>query len=483
MSDIITGKTGDWHVVIGLEVHAQIKSESKLFSNAPTDFGGEPNTQVSLVDCAMPGMLPVVNEECMKQAIRTGLALNGQIQNRSVFARKNYFYGDLPQGYQISQYEDPIVFGGEVFIDLQNGQSKKIRIERLHVEQDAGKSIHDQHPKKSYIDLNRSGVGLMEIVSKPDISNAEEAAAYFAKLQTILRYIGSCDGNMAEGSMRADVNISVHRAGEALGTRTETKNVNSLRFIRQVVQYETKRQVEVIESGGKIIQETRLFDPKTGKTKSMRSKENAHDYRYFPDPDLPPFIVSDQEIDALEQALPELPDIKKQRFIDAYDLTPYDAGQLVARRMIADYFEQSVGGNAKASANWILSELFGRLNKAEKNIEDSPIKPDMVKALVQLIDDGVLSGKMAKDVFDEMFETSQSPAQIVKNRGLRQITDITELEQLVEKVLSEHPTQCEQYIAGKQSVLGWFVGQIMKASKGKANPAKVSELLRHRLNR
>ncbi len=478
----IEGKTGKWEVVLGLEVHAQISSASKLFSSAPISFGAGPNAQVSFVDAAMPGMLPVVNHECIMQAIRTGLALKGEVQECSVFARKNYFYADLPQGYQISQYESPLVFGGEVSIDLEDGSSKHIRIERLHVEQDAGKSMHDQHPDQSYIDLNRSGTGLMEIVSMPDMTTGYEAAAYFAKLQTILRYIGSCDGNMAEGSMRADINLSVNRPGEPYGTRTETKNVNSLRFIRQIVEYEAHRQIDVLEKGGTIQQATLLFDPSTGTTKTMRSKENAHDYRYFPDPDLPPLMISKDKINAVASTLPELPDAKKVRFIEQYGLSRYDSEQLVSAREIADYFEVAAQGNPKAAANWILSELFGRLNKAGLDIKGSPINAAAIGELVSLIDNKTISGRMAKEVFDAMFKTSKKPSDIVEEKGLRQITDTTLIEKIIDQVIEENPTQCQQYRDGKQSIIGWLVGQAMKASRGNANPAMVSQLLRQKLD-
>jgi len=484
MGDIIKGETGDWEIVMGLEVHAQITSKSKLFSGAATNFGGDPNEQVSLVDAAMPGMLPVLNAECVRQGVRTGLALKAQINKRSVFARKNYFYADLPQGYQISQYEEPVVGEGEVQIDLADGTSKSIGIERLHLEQDAGKSLHDQHPSKSYIDLNRSGVALMEIVSKPDMRSADEATAYVNKLRSIVRYIGSCDGNMAEGSMRADVNISVRKAGEPLGTRTELKNLNSVRFIRQAIEIEAKRQVKVIEGGGEIVQETRLFDPTKGETRSMRSKEDAHDYRYFPDPDLLPLELEDAFIDECLKSLPELPDEKKARFMADYGLGAYDAGVLVADQETAAYFEEAAkaAGDAKLAANWITVELFGRLNKAGTDLGDSPISAKQIGELIGLIKDDTISGKIAKDVFDEMFETSKDPGAIVEEKGLKQITDTGAIESIVDDIIANNEGQVSAYRGGKTGLLGWFVGQVMKQTQGKANPGVVNKLLKDKLD-
>jgi len=484
MGDIIKGETGDWEIVMGLEVHAQITSKSKLFSGAATNFGGDPNEQVSLVDAAMPGMLPVLNKECVRQGVRTGLALKAKINKRSVFARKNYFYADLPQGYQISQYEEPVVGEGEVQIDLADGTSKSIGIERLHLEQDAGKSLHDQHPSKTYIDLNRSGVALMEIVSKPDMRSADEATAYLNKLRSIVRYIGSCDGNMAEGSMRADVNISVRKPGGPLGTRTELKNLNSVRFIRQAIEIEAKRQVKIIEGGGTITQETRLFDPNKGETRSMRSKEDAHDYRYFPDPDLLPLELEDAFIADCLKSLPELPDEKKARFMADYGLGAYDAGVLVADQETAAYFEEAAkaAGDAKLAANWITVELFGRLNKAGTDLGDSPISAKQIGELIGLIKDDTISGKIAKDVFDEMFETSKDPGAIVEAKGLKQITDTGAIEAIVDAIIAGNEGQVAAYRGGKTGLMGWFVGQVMKETQGKANPGVVNQLLKAKLD-
>ena len=483
MSYTLEGETGTWEIVVGLEVHAQVTSQSKLFSGAATAFGAGPNEQVSLVDAAMPGMLPVINEECVRQAVRTGLALHAQINPRSIFARKNYFYADLPQGYQISQYEEPIVGEGEILIDIGDGETKSIGIERLHLEQDAGKSLHDQHPSKSYIDLNRSGIALMEIVSKPDMRSPDDAAAYVTKIRSIVRYIGSCDGNMAEGSMRADVNVSVRKPGEAYGTRTELKNINSIRFVRQAVEIEARRQIEVLEDGGEIVQETRLFDPVKGETRSMRSKEDAHDYRYFPDPDLLPLELEEAFIAECKASLPELPDDKKARFISEYGLSPYDAGVLVAEQETANYFEEAakVAGDAKQAANWLSSELFGRLNKAGITLSESPISAKQIGGLVHLIIDGTISGKIAKDVFDEMFETSKDPADIVEEKGLKQITDTGAIKAIVDQIIADNPGQVETYRSGKTGLMGWFVGQVMKATQGKANPKSVNDLLKSKL--
>jgi aspartyl-tRNA(Asn)/glutamyl-tRNA(Gln) amidotransferase subunit B len=469
-------------VVIGLEVHAQATTNSKLFSGAATAFGAEPNTQVSLVDAAMPGMLPVLNEASVRQAVLTGLALNAQVNLHSVFARKNYFYPDLPQGYQISQYEAPIVGAGEIVVDLPDGETKTVGIERLHLEQDAGKSLHDQHPTETYIDLNRAGVTLMEIVSKPDMRSADEAAAYVEKLRSILRYIGSCDGNMQEGSMRADANVSVRRPGAPLGTRCEIKNVNSIRFLKQAIEYEAARQIAIIEDGGTIAQETRLFDSGKGETRSMRSKEDAHDYRYFPDPDLLPLDLEAGFVERLKQSLPELPDQKKARFIADYGLSPYDASVLVAERETAAFFETvATGRDAKLAANWVMSELFGRLNKAGLGVEASPVSATALGGLIDLIADNTISGRIAKDVFNEMFETGKDAAAIVEAKGLKQITDTGAIEAVVERIVRASPDNVAQYKGGNAKVIGWFVGQVMKETQGKANPKLVNELLRKKL--
>lgn len=479
---LLQGRTGDWEIVIGLEVHAQVISQSKLFSGAATAFGADPNAQVSLVDAAMPGMLPVINKECVRQAVRTGLALNAKINPVSVFSRKNYFYADLPQGYQISQYDKPIVGEGVIDIDLPDGSSKEIRIERLHLEQDAGKSMHDQHPQKTYVDLNRSGVALMEIVSFPDMRSADEAGAYVTKLRSILRYAGTCDGNMQEGSMRCDVNVSVRHPGDELGTRCEIKNVNSIRFVRQAIEAEARRQIEIIEDGGEIIQETRLFDPSKGETRSMRNKENAHDYRYFPDPDLLPLVLEDSFIEAQKTDLPELPDAKKDRFMSDYKLSAYDASVLVAERETAAYFEEvAKGRDAKLASTWVISELFGRLNKAGKDIAGSPVSASGLGGLVDLISDNTISGRIAKEVFDLMFETGKSAADIVEEKGLRQISDTSELEGILDKIIADNPTQVQQIKDGNQKLMGWFVGQVMKNTGGKANPKIINELVRKKL--
>jgi aspartyl-tRNA(Asn)/glutamyl-tRNA(Gln) amidotransferase subunit B len=482
MAKLMKGRTGDWEVVIGLEVHAQATTKSKLFSGAATDFGAEPNTQVSLVDAAMPGMLPVLNEASVRQAVRTGLALNAKINPHSVFARKNYFYPDLPPGYQISQYEQPIVGAGEITVDLPDGEAKTVGIERLHLEQDAGKSLHDQHPTQSYIDLNRAGVTLMEIVSRPDMRSADEAAAYVEKLRSILRYIGACDGNMQEGSLRADANVSVRRPGDSLGTRCEIKNVNSIRFLKQAIEYEAARQIEIIEDGGTIDQETRLFDAGKGETRSMRSKEDAHDYRYFPDPDLLPLDVEPGFIEQLKQTLPELPDQKKARFVGDYGLSAYDASVLVAERETAEFFETAAKGrDAKLAANWVMSELFGRLNKVGIGVEASPVSASALGGLIDLIADNTISGRIAKDVFNEMFETGKDAAAIVEAKGLKQITDTGAIEAVVDRIIAGSPDNVAQYRGGNAKVLGWFVGQVMKETQGKANPKLVNELLRKKL--
>ncbi len=482
MSDLIKGRTGDWEVVIGLEIHAQIVSGAKLFSGASAKFGAEPNAHVSLVDAAMPGMLPVINEACVEQAVRTGLALNAEVNYSSVFARKNYFYPDLPQGYQISQFEKPIVGEGVVEVDLPDDVTKKVGIERLHMEQDAGKSLHDQHPTKSYIDLNRAGVALMEIVSKPDLRTAEEASAYVAKLRSILRYVGSCDGNMQEGSLRVDANVSVRHPGEPLGTRCEIKNINSLRFLRQAIDYEARRQVELIEDGGEVALETRLFDSGEGTTRPMRSKEEAHDYRYFPDPDLLPLELTDDYVTKLKKTLPELPDAKKARFMSDYGLSAYDAGVLVAERDTADYFETvAKGRDAKQTANWVVSELFGRLNKGGIELSMSPVSAAALGGLIDLMADNTISGRIAKDVFDEMFKTGKAASAIVEDKGLQQMTDSGAIEAVVDQIIADNASQVEKYRAGNEKVIGWFVGQVMKATQGKANPQMVNQVLREKL--
>jgi aspartyl-tRNA(Asn)/glutamyl-tRNA(Gln) amidotransferase subunit B len=478
---LIKGATGDWEVIVGMEIHAQVTSQAKLFSGASTAFGGAPNDHVSLVDAAMPGMLPVINEECIRQAVRTGLGLKARINLRSVFDRKNYFYPDLPQGYQISQYKDPIVGEGEVTVDLPEGESIQVGIERLHLEQDAGKSIHDLHPQASYVDLNRSGVALMEIVSKPDMRSSEEAKAYVSKLRTILRYLGTCDGDMEKGSLRADVNVSVRRPGEPLGTRCEIKNVNSIRFIGQAIEYEARRQIGILEDGGRIRQETRLFDPGRGETRSMRSKEEAHDYRYFPDPDLLPLEFDQGFVDELAKGLPELPDEKKARFIASYGLSPYDAGVLVAERASADFFEDCARGrDGKAVANWVINELFGRLNKEGVEVADSPVSAAQLGGLVDLISEGVISGKIAKDLFEILWTDGGDPRAIVEARGMRQVTDTGAIERAVDEIVAANPEKVEQAKA-KPTLLGWFVGQVMKSTGGKANPQAVNEILKRKL--
>ena len=482
-TQLIDRTTGPWEVVIGIEVHAQVVSRAKLFSGAATAFGAEPNTQVSTIDAAMPGMLPVINGECVRQAVRTGLGLGAKINLYSVFDRKNYFYPDLPAGYQISQYQQPIVGEGEVIIDLADGGTRAIGIERLHLEQDAGKSLHDQHPAKTYIDLNRAGVALMEIVSKPDLRTSQQAATYVEKLRSILRYLGTCDGNMAEGSLRADVNVSVRHPGDELGTRCEIKNVNSIRFIRQAIDYEARRQIEILEEGGTIAQQTRLFDAAHGTTRPMRSKEDAHDYRYLPDPDLLPLELDQGFVDAQAASLPELPDAKRKRFTEDFGLSAYDAAVLVAERATADYYEAVVAGrrDPKLAANWVISELFGRLNKDGKGIADSPVTAEQFGGLIDMIADDTISGRIAKDVFAEMFETGKDADTIVAENGLTQITDTGELASIVDRVLAANPEQVEQLRAGQGKVMGWLVGQVMKATQGKANPKLVNELLRKKL--
>ncbi|HEY2756222.1 MAG TPA: Asp-tRNA(Asn)/Glu-tRNA(Gln) amidotransferase subunit GatB [Pseudolabrys sp.] len=478
---LIRGATGDWEIVIGMEVHAQVTSKSKLFSGASTEFGGAPNSHVSLVDAAMPGMLPVINAECVRQAIRTGLGLKAKINLKTVFDRKNYFYPDLPQGYQISQYKSPIVGEGEVAVDVEGGESVTVGIERLHLEQDAGKSLHDRHPTMSFVDLNRSGVALMEIVSKPDLRSSAEATAFLTKLRAILRYLGTCDGDMEKGSLRADVNVSVRRPGESLGTRCEIKNVNSIRFIGQAIEYEARRQIEIIEDGGSIAQETRLFDAGRGETRSMRSKEEAHDYRYFPDPDLLPLEVTAEEVAALERHLPELPDAKKARFIRDAGLSPYDAGVLVAERETADYFEAvAKGRDAKTAANWVINELFGRLNKEGKDIGGSPVSAQQLGAMLDLIADGTISGKIAKDLFEILWTEGGDPRAIVDARGMKQVTDLGAIEKVIDEIIAANPDKVAQAKTNPKAV-GWFVGQVMKASGGKASPQAVNELLTRKL--
>ncbi len=483
MATVIEGETGDWELVVGLEVHAQVISNAKLFSGAATDFGAEANTQVSLVDAAMPGMLPVINDYCVEQAVRTGLGLKAEINKVSVFDRKNYFYADLPQGYQISQYKQPIVGHGEIILDLPDGHSRTVGITRLHLEQDAGKSLHDQHPSQTYVDLNRSGVALMEIVSEPDMRGSDDAAAYLRKLRSILRYLGTCDGNMEEGSMRCDVNVSVRRVGDnAFGTRTETKNVNSIRAAQQAIEYEARRQIEVLEAGGTIDQETRLWDPGKGVTRSMRSKEEAHDYRYFPDPDLLPLELSDDFIARIRDSLPELPDDKKARFMDQYGLSAYDAGVLVADRAPADFYEEAASGrDPKLTANWVITELFGALNRMDRGIEDTPVTAAQLGGLVDLIADNTISGRIAKDVFADMLETGKDAAAIVDEKGLKQVTDTGAITAAIDAVLSREAEKVAEYKAGKEKLFGFFVGQVMKATQGKANPAMVNQVLKEKL--
>jgi aspartyl-tRNA(Asn)/glutamyl-tRNA(Gln) amidotransferase subunit B len=478
---LIKGATGDWEVVIGMEVHAQVTSKSKLFSGASTEFGGAPNSHVSLVDAAMPGMLPVINEECVRQAIRTGLGLNAKINLKSVFDRKNYFYPDLPQGYQISQYKSPIVGEGEVIVDLDGGEAVTVGIERLHLEQDAGKSLHDRSPTLSYVDLNRSGVALMEIVSKPDLRSAEEAKAFLTKLRSILRYLGTCDGDMEKGSLRADVNVSVRKPGAPLGTRCEIKNMNSIRFIGEAIEHEARRQIEIIEDGGAIDQETRLFDPNKGETRPMRSKEEAHDYRYFPDPDLLPLEFTAAYVEDLKGYLPELPDAKKTRFVREFSLSAYDAGVLVAERETADYFEAvAKGRDAKAAANWVINELFARLNKQGGDVAAAPVSAAQLGAILDLIADGTISGKIAKDLFEIVWSEGGDPRKIVEQRGLKQVTDVGAIEKTVDEIIAKNPDKVADAKSNPKAI-GWFVGQVMKASGGKASPSAVNDILKKKL--
>ncbi len=478
--DWIKGATGDWEIVLGLEVHAQVLAKSKLFSGASAEFGGDPNDHVSLVDAAMPGMLPVINRFCVEQAVRTGLGLKAEINHRSVFDRKNYFYPDLPQGYQISQYKQPVVGEGSVHVDV-DGRSVEVGIERLHLEQDAGKSLHDQHPSMSFVDLNRSGCALMEIVSKPDMRSADEAKAYVTKLRQIMRYLGTCDGNMEQGSLRADINVSVRRPGGEFGTRCEIKNVNSIRFMGQAIEYEARRQIGILEDGGSIDQETRLFDARKGETRSMRSKEEAHDYRYFPDPDLLPLELEEAWVQGIKASLPELPDEKIARFMKDYGLTAYDAQVLTAERASADFFELvAKGRDGKMAANWVINELFGRLNKEGKSVETTPVSAAQLGEIVDLIGAGVISGKIAKDVFEIVWTEGGSPAQIVEARGMKQVTDTGAIEKAVDEIIAANPDKVEQ-VKAKPTMLGWFVGQVMKGTGGKANPQAVSDLLKTKL--
>jgi aspartyl-tRNA(Asn)/glutamyl-tRNA(Gln) amidotransferase subunit B len=489
---LLKGETGEWEIVIGMEVHAQVISQSKLFSGASTTFGAEPNSQVSFIDAGFPGMLPVINEKCVEQAVRTGLGLKAKINLRSLFDRKNYFFPDLPQGYQISQYKDPIVGEGEVTIDLKDGESIKVGIERLHLEQDAGKSLHDQHPDNSFVDLNRSGIALMEIVTKPHMRTSEEAAAFLKKLRAIVRYLGTCDGNMDEGSMRADVNVSVCRVGgyeefrktgsfKSLGTRCEIKNVNSMRFIAQAVEYEARRQIEVIEGGGTIAQETRRYDSKVGETRSMRSKEDAHDYRYFPDPDLLPLEFDQAWVDAIAKTLPELPDEKKARLMQG-GLSAYDASVLVAERELADFYEELAKGvDAKAAANWLNNEILGRLNRDGLSITDVPVSAAANNAIIQMIGDKTISGKIAKDLLDIVWSEGGDPRQVVEARGLKQVTDTGAIDAAIEAVIAANPDKVEE-VKAKPKLAAWFVGQVMKQTGGKANPAAVNAALKTRLN-
>jgi aspartyl-tRNA(Asn)/glutamyl-tRNA(Gln) amidotransferase subunit B len=483
-SCLVETANGTWEVVIGLEVHAQIKSNSKLFSKSATDFGSDPNTQVSLVDAAMPGMLPVLNLKCVEQAIKTGLAINAQINEYSVFDRKNYFYADLPQGYQITQFRHPIVGEGELKINMPYGE-RVIGVERIHMEQDAGKSIHDQSPTESYIDLNRSGVGLMEIVSKPDIRSAEEAGEYVKKLRQLVRYVGSCDGDMEKGSLRCDANVSVRKYGdEKLGTRNEIKNLNSVKFIIQAINYEVERQIELLESGGVVEQATRLFDTSSGITKVMRTKEDAHDYRYFPDPDLYPLKLEKDYIEKIANDMPELPDSKKDRYINELGLSEYDADIIASSIEVADFYEELITNvkDAKQASNWLTAELFGRLNKRSIEISETPVSAKALAELISLIEDKTISGKIAKDVLDEMFESGKSANQIVEDKGLKQVSDSSEIEPIIDQVLADNPKEVELYKGGKDRLMGFFVGQVMKASKGKANPQIVNKILKDKLS-
>ena len=488
MNNLFKGKTHEWEIVVGLEVHAQVKSNSKLFSSSSTTFGSSPNSQVSLVDAAMPGMLPVINKYCIEQALKSGIGLKAEINKYSVFDRKNYFYADLPQGYQISQYKYPIVGKGTVSIDLKNGTSKDIRIIRLHLEQDAGKSLHDQNPSKTYVDLNRSGVALMEIVSEPDLRSIEEVGLYISKIRSILMYLDTCDGNMQEGSLRADVNISVRKPGEKYGTRCEIKNLNSIKFIKQAIKYEAKRQIDIIENGGTIEQNTLLFNHKTGKTRPMRSKEEAHDYRYFPDPDLLPLHITNEEINVIKKQIPELPDERKNRYISNYGLSSYDASVLTVDRTISDYFDAVINSDtqlkesAKLISNWINTELFSLLNKNNLVISKSPVSPENLGQLVKLVITNVISGKIAKEVLVEMYSSQKSAIDIVEQKGLKQMTDTSEIEKIIQSVLDDNKEMVSQYKSGKTKLLGFFVGQVMKKTKGKANPKLLNDILIKMIN-
>jgi aspartyl-tRNA(Asn)/glutamyl-tRNA(Gln) amidotransferase subunit B len=478
---LIEGRTGSWEIVLGLEIHAQVASNAKLFSGAAVGFGAGPNEQVSLVDAAMPGMLPVINRHCVEQAVKTGLGLKAKINHWSRFDRKNYFYPDLPQGYQISQFKDPIVGEGEVIVERDDGSTFTVRIERLHLEQDAGKSLHDQDPNATYVDLNRAGTALMEIVSMPDMRSSEEAAAYVKKLRTILVYLGTCDGDMDKGNLRADVNVSVRRPGAELGTRCEIKNVNSYRYIQQAIEYEARRQIEILEDGGSISQETRLFDPGKLETRSMRSKEEAHDYRYFPDPDLLPLVLDPAWVKEIEATLPELPDAKKARLIAQYDLSAYDAGVLITEQARADFYETAVKGrDAKLTANWVTNDLAARLTAAGLEITESPIPPDAIAELVQLIEEGVISSKIAKDVFERMWAGDGRPREIVEKQGLQQVSDTGALDAIIDKLIAANPGQAAA-VKEKPQAIGWFVGQVMKETGGKANPGAVNQLLKAKL--
>jgi aspartyl-tRNA(Asn)/glutamyl-tRNA(Gln) amidotransferase subunit B len=482
MAALIEGRTGVWETVIGLEVHAQVISKAKLFSGAATDFGAEPNTQVSPVDAAFPGVLPVINRFCVEQAVKTGLGLDAEIRLENVFDRKNYFYPDLPAGYQISQYQQPVVGRGKIVLDIPDGTAREIGITRLHLEQDAGKSLHDQHPALSYVDLNRAGIALMEIVSEPDLRTAEEAGIYLRKLRSILRYLGTCDGNMEEGSLRCDCNVSVRRPGEPYGTRCEIKNLNSVRFVMQAIDYEARRQIEILEEGGTIEQQTRLFDSSRGVTRPMRSKEEAHDYRYFPDPDLLPLVLDPEWVARLRAELPELPDAKKARFVSAYRLSPDDATVLVAEKETALYFERAaIGRDAKAAANWVMGDLFGTLNRLGVGIEQSPVSAEQLGALIDLIADGTISGRLGKDVFAEMVATGTNPAAIIEAKGLRQVTDEGTIAAAIDAVLAAQADKLAEYRAGRDKLYGFFVGQVMRATQGKANPALVNQLLKKKL--
>ncbi len=478
----IGGRTGQWEAVIGLEVHAQVISKAKLFSGAATDFGADPNTQVSPVDAAFPGMLPVVNRFCVEQAVKTGLGLAAEINLDSVFERKNYFYPDLPAGYQISQYQLPVVGHGRISLDMPDGTVREIGITRLHLEQDAGKSLHDQHPALTFVDLNRAGVALMEIVSEPDLRSAEEAGIYLRKLRSILRHLGTCDGNMEEGSLRCDCNVSVRRPGEPLGTRCEIKNVNSIRYVMQAIEYEARRQIELIEEGGRVEQQTRLFDAARGITRPMRSKEEAHDYRYFPDPDLLPLVLDPDWVRRLQAELPELPDAKKARFVSEYGLSADDADVLVAEKQTALYFERvAQGREPKSVANWVMGDLFGALNRLGVGVEQSPVSVEQLGGLIDLIADGTISGRLAKDVFAEMLSSGADPAAIVEAKGLRQVTDSSAIEAAIDAVLTAQADKLAEYRAGRDKLYGFFVGQIMRATQGKANPTLVNQLLKKKL--